>query len=50
MQDQDHGQDGSKPLLSEEEQEKKITSYEEAFLRIKEATGVSGTQVCRNDT
>merc|ERR1712136_631755 len=38
------GQDGSKPLLSEEEQEKKITSYEEAFLRIKEATGVSGTQ------
>lgn len=44
MQDQDHGQDGGKPLLSEEEQEKKITSYEEAFLRIKEATGVSGTQ------
>jgi len=44
MQDQDLGQDGSKPLLSEEEQEKKITSYEEAFLRIKEATGVSGTQ------
>merc|ERR1712135_116736 len=44
MQDQDHGQDGCKPLLSEEEQEKKITSYEEAFLRIKEATGVSGTQ------
>uniref|UniRef100_F6RG08 ODAD1 central coiled coil region domain-containing protein n=1 Tax=Ciona intestinalis TaxID=7719 RepID=F6RG08_CIOIN len=44
LQEQELGQEGSKPLLSEEEQEKKITSYEEAFLRIKEATGVSGTQ------
>nr|CAB3228204.1 IC4 DC2-related axonemal dynein intermediate chain 4 [Phallusia mammillata] len=44
LQDQDLGQDGSRPMLTEEEQERKITSYEEAFLRIKEATGVSGTQ------
>ncbi|CAK8674702.1 outer dynein arm-docking complex subunit 3-like [Clavelina lepadiformis] len=44
LQEQELGQDGSKPLLSEEEQERKITTYEDAFLRIKEATGVSGTQ------
>ena len=46
QQEQELGQDGGKMLLTEEEQERKITTYEEAFVRIKEATGVSGTQVC----
>lgn len=32
-----------KPTLSGEEQQQKITTYEEAFRRIKEATGVSDT-------
>jgi len=43
-QEQETLQDTSKPQMTEEEQEKKISSYEEAFLRIKEATGVSGIQ------
>jgi len=34
-------------MLTEEEQERKITTYEEAFVKIKEATGVSGTQVIK---
>ena len=34
-----------KPTLSGEEQQQKITTYEEAFRRIKEATGVSDTMV-----
>jgi len=43
-QDQDALQDNSKPQMTVEDKEKKIQSYEEAFLRIKEATGVSGIQ------
>lgn len=42
--EQELGQEGQKPALSEEEQEKKITTFEEAFIRIKEATGVSDVQ------
>lgn len=34
-----------KQALQGEEQQQKITSYEEAFRRIKEATGVSDTMV-----
>jgi hypothetical protein len=34
-----------KAALSGEEQQQKITTYEEAFRRIKEATGVSDTHV-----
>ena len=37
--------DGQKQIVSGEEQEKKISSFEEAFLAIKEATGVSDLQV-----
>jgi len=36
--------DPSKHQMTEEDKEKKISSYEEAFLCIKEATGVSGIQ------
>ncbi|XP_039269652.1 outer dynein arm-docking complex subunit 3-like [Styela clava] len=42
--EQELGQEGQKPALTEEEQEKKITTFEEAFIRIKEATGVSDVQ------
>jgi hypothetical protein len=38
-----------KQALQGEEQQQKITTYEEAFKRIKEATGVSDTMV-RNKT
>lgn len=34
-----------KQALQGEEQQQKITTYEEAFKRIKEATGVSDTMV-----
>jgi len=34
-----------KQAIQGEEQQQKITSYEEAFRRIKEATGVSDTMV-----
>lgn len=40
---QDEMSTTDKPTLSGEEQQQKITTYEEAFRRIKEATGVSDT-------
>lgn len=43
-QDQDALQSASEPQMTVEDKEKKIQSYEEAFFRIKEATGVSGIQ------
>lgn len=38
-----------KQAIQGEEQQQKITSYEEAFRRIKEATGVSDTMVLELD-
>lgn len=35
-----------KPVLSGEEQERKITTYEGAMMKIKDATGVSDIRVC----
>lgn len=42
---QDDLTSGEKQALMVEEEQAKITSYEEAFRRIKEATGVSDTSV-----
>lgn len=36
---------GEKQMVTGEDNQQKITTYEEAFKRIKEATGVSDTQV-----
>ncbi|XP_036357591.1 coiled-coil domain-containing protein 151-like isoform X2 [Octopus sinensis] len=43
FQQQDETASGEKQVLSGEEQQQKISTYEEAFRRIKEATGVSDT-------
>eukprot|EP00106_Octopus_bimaculoides_P020508 XP_014787950.1 PREDICTED: coiled-coil domain-containing protein 151-like [Octopus bimaculoides] len=45
FQQQDENASGEKQVLSGEEQQQKISTYEEAFRRIKEATGVSDTMV-----
>ncbi len=42
---QDELSPAEKQALTGEEEQAKITTYEEAFKRIKEATGVSDTQV-----